>query len=234
MGEAFAGDKKVGGSILGGPEKRLVAWGAPKIPRWLETYHLTMLTVPWAALNLLFGYLAKDDLQWLWGGSAMIVAQYVTDLYDGAVGRARGTGLVKWGFYMDHFLDYVFLCSLVGAGFLLSPPGLGGWYLLLMALMGGFMVTSFLTFAATNKFEIYHCGVGPTETRIVFILINTALIYGGVGHLPYSVPTVCGLCGVGLVVMVWKAHRQLWRLDMEALQTEAQKSSTDRSSRSGV
>lgn len=213
--KSFAGDRKVGQSILTGPEKAFVAWGTPRVPLWLETYHLTMLTVLWSALNLLFGYLARTNIHWLWMVSLMIVLQYVTDLFDGAVGRTRNTGLVKWGFYMDHFLDYIFLCSLVMAGYLIAPEGLGFFYVLLLALTGGFMVNSFLSFAATNAFEIYTYGFGPTEMRIGFIAINTVIILTGTAHFPVTVPLVCAACFIGLLVMAIRSHRKLWALDME-------------------
>jgi hypothetical protein len=46
--------------------------------------------------------------------------QYVTDHYDGKIGKYRNTGLVRWGYYMDHLLDYVFLCSIIiGYAFIL-------------------------------------------------------------------------------------------------------------------
>ena len=119
--KSFGGDKKVGQSILSGPEKALVRWGQDKIPLWLETYHLTLLTVLWSLLTVFFGFLAKGNISWLWLVSLMIVFQYLTDLYDGAIGRSRNTGLIKWGFFMDHFLDFVFINSLVLAGYLIAP-----------------------------------------------------------------------------------------------------------------
>ncbi len=211
----FGGDKKVGQSILTRPEKALVAWGTPRVPGWLQTYHLTMLTVVWSGLNVLFGYLGRENLHWLWAVSLMIVLQYVTDLFDGAVGRARDTGLIKWGFYMDHFLDYVFLCSLVVAGFLIAPPGVGFWYVVLVVLVGGFMVNSFLTFAATNQFEIYFYGLGPTEMRVGFILLNAIIIFTGTDHFHITVPMVCGVCLLGLAWMAKRSSDLLWAIDME-------------------
>ncbi|MBN1880032.1 CDP-alcohol phosphatidyltransferase family protein [bacterium] len=217
-GNTFSGDKKVGQSMFSVPEKKLVAWGTPKIPVWLETYHLTLLTILWSALNVLFGCLARNDIRWLWLISLMIVMQYITDLFDGAVGRARNTGLVKWGFYMDHFLDYIFLCSLVFAGYMIAPQGLGFYYVILLMLTGGFMVNSFLGFAATNRFEIYFYGFGPTEMRVVFILINTAIILTGTNHFVVSVPATCLVCLIGLVFMVWRTSRRMWALDMAGKQ----------------
>jgi len=211
----FAGDQKVGQSLLTGVEKAFVAWGTPRIPAWLQTYHLTMLTVLWSGLNVLLGFLASNDLRWLWMISVVIVFQYLTDLFDGAVGRSRGTGLIKWGFYMDHLLDYVFLGSLILAGYLIAPPDLGIYYVVLLVLTGGFMVSSFLTFAATNRFEIYILGFGPTETRILFVLINTVIVMTGTGHFYISLPILCGVCLIGLLVVVKRASDQLWALDMQ-------------------
>ena len=222
--QKFAGDKKVGQSILTKPEKALVAWGIPKIPKSIETYHLTMMTLVWSFLNILFGYLANENLQWLWMVSVMIFFQYITDLYDGAIGRHRNTGLIKWGFYMDHFLDYIFMGSLVVAGYIISPEGLAFWYIVLLILMGSFMANSFLSFAATNKFEIYHFGIGPTEMRIVFILINTFIIFTGTWHFIYTVPGVCLIMAVALIYLVYRTHKQLWEMDMKLKNEKAQES----------
>jgi len=212
---SFAGDKKVGQSILSAPEKALVAWGDDKIPAYLETYHLTLLTVLWSILSIFFAYFAKENIHWLWFVSLMIILQYITDLFDGAIGRSRNTGLIKWGFFMDHFLDFVFINSLVLSGYLIAPEGLGFYYFLLCIFTGGFMVNSFLSFAATNEFEIYFYGCGPTEMRIVFILINTVIIFTGTAHFLVSVPVVTLVCGLGLVFMVKKTSDKLWKIDMD-------------------
>lgn len=212
----FAGDKKVGASILSRPENAFKYWAVPKIPRGIETYHLTMLTLLWSALNVVLGFYARDNLAFLWAVSLMILLQYISDLFDGELGRQRNTGLIKWGFYMDHFLDFVFLCSLVFVGYMISPAGLEIWYFALLVVLGAFMVNSFLSFAATNRFEIYHFGIGPTETRVVFILINTFIVFFGTAHFDVLLPLVVIVCLAGLVVNTWQIHRKLWAIDMEA------------------
>lgn len=217
--QEFAGDKKVGQSFLSAPEKAFVAWATPKIPKMIETYHLTLLTLLWSVLAILFGYLARANLNWLWMVSMMIVLQYLTDLFDGAIGRKRGTGLIKWGYYMDHLLDYLFLGSLVIAGYFIAPAEVGFWYLFLSLITGGFMVNSFLSFAATNEFQIYFYGFGPTEMRIVFILVNAVIIFTGTGHFIYTVPAVCCLCLTGLAFTVYRTQKKLWQVDMMNLES---------------
>src|SRR3989339_1175510 len=104
----FHGDNKVGTWLFSKWEKKFVEKFTPKIPRQIETYHLTMSTVFWSLAIIAFGYLAKQvNIHFLWGTSIMIIGQYLTDLFDGAVGRYRKTGLIRWGYYMDHLLDYI-------------------------------------------------------------------------------------------------------------------------------
>jgi hypothetical protein len=118
---------------------------------------------------------------------------------------------------MDHFLDFIFLCSLVFVGYMISPPGLEPWYFALLVILGAYMVNSFLLFAATNEFAIYYYGIGPTETRVVFILINTYIILFGTNRFPLLLPLAVILCLIGLLVNSYQIHRRLWAMDMAAL-----------------
>jgi phosphatidylglycerophosphate synthase len=165
---------------------------------------------------ILFSWLATFNRQWMWGVSGAIVAQYITDLLDGAIGRHRNTGLVKWGFYMDHFLDYVFLCAMLIGYSLLIPNHLKYVMFFVMAVVCGFMVNSFLQFAATNKFRIAYWGIGPTEMRLVFIIINTLIIYVNQSLYVRTVPYVLGIATFGLLFTAFNTQRQLWAIDMEA------------------
>src|SRR5687768_1971394 len=135
--QQFAGATKTNTSFLTPLERRLAIRVLPRIPSWLETYHLTMLTLVWSGLILFFSYLAKNDLRWLYGVSAMVAMQYVTDHYDGKIGKYRGTGLIRWGYYMDHLLDYLFLCSvIIGYSFIL-PERSRLQILIMLAIFAG-------------------------------------------------------------------------------------------------
>lgn len=211
---SFAGDKKVGASFLGAYEAKLIAWAIPKVPLWLRTYHLTLMTIPISLLIVVFGYLARSDTSWLWGMSSMIFLQWVTDGLDGAVGRARNEGLIKWGYYMDHFLDYIFLCAILIAYMLMIPDQSKYVHFFVLAVFGAYMVNSYLAFAATDEFRIAYSGIGPTEIRIVFIVINTLLIAFGQTHLAATLPFVLALSTVGLCVVVYHTQKHIWDIDM--------------------
>ncbi|MBM3199788.1 hypothetical protein FJZ53_02535 [Candidatus Woesearchaeota archaeon] len=145
----------------------------------------------------------------------MIVFQYVTDLFDGAVGRYRNTGLVKWGYYMDHFLDYIFLCSVLIAYMFLVPDNMKWIQFFILALFGAFMVNSYLSFASTNEFKIEYLKIGPTEVRLGFIIANTLWIVFGHTYLKWSLPFVLVASILGLTFTVYRTQKHIWSIDME-------------------
>jgi archaetidylinositol phosphate synthase len=215
-GMVFHGDKKEGTWLLARAEGRLKEWLVPMVPKSIETYHLTLTTLLWCALIILFSFLARFRVQFLWVVSFSIFGQYITDLLDGEIGRRRNTGLVKWGYYMDHFLDYLFLCSIIiGYGLMVEDQNK---YLLfyILALFGAFMVNSFLSFAATGAFKISYMGIGPTEVRAIFILINTFIIFFShrFDHA-LVLPYVLAGATFALFATVYQTQKQLWKIDME-------------------
>jgi phosphatidylglycerophosphate synthase len=213
--EQFAGASKINTSFLTPLERRLAPVVLPRIPSWLQTHHLTMLTLVWSALILLFSYLAARNLKWLWLVSLMILLQYITDHYDGKIGKYRNTGLVRWGYYMDHLLDYFFLCSvIIGYAFIL--PDRSRYQLLFMlAVFGAYDFSTFLAFAATDRLKISYLKFGPTEFRLALIVINTLLILYGTKYMISGLKYVNAGAVVGLCLLVYRAQKQIWDLDME-------------------
>ncbi|MFH1425925.1 MAG: CDP-alcohol phosphatidyltransferase family protein [Candidatus Kerfeldbacteria bacterium] len=211
----FAGDKKVGKNFLYGFEHYLVDKFTAKWPSWIQTYHLTWMTVLWSAGIVFFGYLAQDNINWLWGSSAMIVLQYISDLFDGSVGRMRNTGLVRWGYYMDHFLDYVFVCALLISYFFVTPDSFATMLFFILALCSAYLVNSYLSFSASNKFRVSYYKIGPTEMRIVFIVINTLLIMFGTTYSGQLLPWILGAITFALFMVVYRTQKELWKIDME-------------------
>lgn len=211
----FKGHLKVGMSHLHKWEQRFVKWGTPKIPHYIETYHLTATTIIWCIGVLGFGFLAKNNIQWLWGSSAMIILQYLTDLFDGAVGRHRNTGLIKWGYYADHFLDYMFMCCIL-IGYTFFIPDRYGLMFFLLMVYGGFMVNAFVSFGALNEFRVSYFGIGPTEGRIGFIVANTMLAIFGKTYLSQFLPLVLGIVSAALIVVIYFTQKRIWAIDMKA------------------
>ncbi len=216
----FAGDKKLPlKSLLAKPERKFIDKNVSKIPPWLEGYHLTLTTILWSAGVIIFGFLARNNINWLWGSSLMLFLQWFSDSFDGALGRYRDTGIPKWGYYMDHFLDYIFMCSIIIGYSFIFKPEIRYILFLILPVYGAFMVSAYLAFAATNEFKITYLGIGPTEGRIFLILLNTTLIVFGTKWMAVSLPYILALLFFGLCVVVYRTQKYIWKIDMQDKKT---------------
>ena len=220
MGGHFAGGQKRLDHFLRGYEKKLIAAFLPIVPSWLGTVQLTLLTFAWAALAVFFGRLAAGNIQWLWGFSACVFVQHITDMLDGEIGRRRNTGLIKWGFYMDHFLDYVFTCAIIAGYSFLLPWAYLPWVVLCLAVSGGFMVHTLMDFSITGDFKISFNRVGVAEVRYFLIVLNTALIVFGAGLFAAVFPFIVLASCVALAAVVYKSQKTYALLDKNALKTK--------------
>jgi phosphatidylglycerophosphate synthase len=172
------------------------------------------MTIPLSAGLIIGGFLARKDLSWLWFSSACLFLQWFTDSFDGSLGRYRDTGIPKWGYYMDHLLDYVFLCSILVGYALLFDSMHRMLFLLMIPVFGLFYVSSYLAFAATHEFKITFLGTGPTELRLFLILLNTALIVLGTGFLKSSLLFVLCIACAAMCVVVYRTQKYIWYIDM--------------------
>lgn len=213
---AFTGDQKELDHYLLKYERWQLNYLLPRVPVWLETTHLTLMTLVWSAGVVFFGYMAAHhSMHWLWAFSFCILAQHITDMLDGAVGRARNSGLVKWGFYMDHFLDYIFMSAIIiGYSFLL-PGRYEPLVLTCLALTGGFMVHSFLDFGITGKFKISVNRFGVSEMRYVLIVFNAVLAVAGSRLLVTIFPYLTAGFALALAALIYQAQKNYGQIDME-------------------
>jgi archaetidylinositol phosphate synthase len=213
MKKVFRGAKKKHDSITYKMEKRLVKRLVPTIPHWIKSYHLTLSTILWSAIIILSGYLSSFDIRWFWLSSFGILMHTITDALDGALGKYRKEGLVKWGYYMDHILDYIFLCSvLIGYSFYVSAHFK---YMLffVLAIFGVYLVNTYLTFPLTNRFVNSYLYVGATEIKLLFILLNTMLIFFSKTYMIRALPVVLIGSFIGIVIVIYRTQRKLWDID---------------------
>ncbi|MEW6359461.1 MAG: CDP-alcohol phosphatidyltransferase family protein [Planctomycetota bacterium] len=211
----FGGDKKLPmKSLLAKMERKLIDSTIGYFPSWIQGYHLTLMTILWSAGVIAFGRLAQGSPHWLWGTCVMLFLQWFTDSFDGSLGRLRNTGIPRWGYYMDHFLDFIFMNSLLIGYYFIVGAESRFYVVCLMALFSAFMTNSFLSFSATNEFKITFLGAGPTEVRIYFIFVNIGIICFGMGWIEAILPYLLGLAIVGLCVIVFRTQKYVWGVDM--------------------
>jgi phosphatidylglycerophosphate synthase len=211
--QTFNGDKKHLVHFLVPYEKKFLKAALPWVPGQVSTVHLTLMTIAWSIGVIIAGYLSQGDIRWLWMFSACILMQYVTDMLDGQVGRSRNTGLIKWGFYMDHFLDYIFLCSIVMGYSFLLPSSYFFLTLLGLTFITGFMIHTFMDFSITNNFKISCNQFGVSEMRAVLIISNLVLMVAGKGLLIQIFPFFVGASFIGLCLLVYTSQKTYRHID---------------------
>jgi phosphatidylglycerophosphate synthase len=206
--------RKAGGWFFKVFEKKLTAALIPFVPSWIQTDHLTWCTVGWMVLAVTGGYLAQFNFLWLWLASIAVAGQYITDLLDGAIGRHRNTGLVKWGFYVDHFLDFCFFCSILAGYWFITQVAYQFVLFIALGLGGVYFAHTILKFGATGKFEIATMGIGPTESRLVFVLVNSSIAFFDKIVFSQLLVVFFVLTSLGIVLSFWRTQQQLRELDL--------------------
>lgn len=185
------------------------------VPRFVQTYHLTMLTLLWSLLILFLSYIFSESRFIYIIIAIIILLQYITDLLDGEVGRRRNTGLVLWGFFMDHFLDYVFLCSLGIGYFIILPKSLDIYVALIVILISFMFQAVFMRAITMKKFNISSQGISATEIRVLLIFVNLIFFITGLYLAQFILIITTATCAVGVFAYVYDSHRQLWDADMK-------------------
>jgi phosphatidylglycerophosphate synthase len=171
--------------VTGTLEKRALLWLAARLPRGVDSEHLTALGFA-ATLAAALLYAGSATHPWLiLLVNAALFANWFGDSLDGTLARFRGRSRPRYGFYVDHLVDSIGVAALVlglAASGLMSPTVAG-------ALIVAYLLLSIETFLATytvGRFKIAHGGLGGTELRIALALLNVAA-WSWPGGLPFGV-----------------------------------------------
>ena len=160
-------------SILNGLERKALVWMAERMPRWVKSDYLTILGTFGAVIVALGYILTHVNINFLWLSSFGLVVNWFGDSLDGTLARVRHTQRPIYGFYFDHTMDIINECLMfMGAG--LSV--LMRFDITLLALVVYLMLTINVTVDAhlKNEFRLTYAGLGPTEFRLIVILVNAA------------------------------------------------------------
>lgn len=173
-------------SILNGVEKKVLVWLAGRQPRWATSDMLTYIGVLGAVICAVGFALANLNIQFLWLASFGLVVNWYGDSLDGTLARVRKTPRPVYGFFIDHTLDAITISIMcIGAG--LSPIFRLDVALLVLA---GYLVLSIYTYICTilkDQFLLTYGSLGPTEFRLIIILLNIVVMYTPWVELRYTV-----------------------------------------------
>ena len=205
--------------LLAVPEKRLLRWAAAKLPRWILPDDMTALGVV-AALAVAVAYqLSNDGSGWLWAASALLVVQWIGDSLDGTLARVRGIERPTYGYYLDHLVDAIATAA-IGIGLGLSPFMLLSVGTLIVVAYLILSINVYLESFAFNRFSIGYGRIGPTEIRLILILLNSLLALDLIGldfdlaGLDMTVFDLVGLviAATMIVLLVGRSFRNLREL----------------------
>jgi phosphatidylglycerophosphate synthase len=162
-------------SILAAAEKRLLIFIAERLPRGINSDHLTSLALAAMGLAGAAFAAARWDRRALWLVVVALALNWFGDSLDGTLARVRGHQRPRYGFYVDHVLDIAGATLLFG-GLACSPfitPSIALTLLIAYLLVAGEV---FLATAVRGVFKMSVGGIGPTELRIILAAGAMALL----------------------------------------------------------
>jgi phosphatidylglycerophosphate synthase len=162
-------------SVLAPLERRTLFFLASRLPRWVNSDHLTALALA-AMLGAGFSYWIAPSHSI---GLALVVVclalNWFGDSLDGTVARVRRQQRPRYGFYVDHVVDAF------GTAFLIGGLALSGYMspLIALGLLVAYFMLSAEVYLATyslGTFKMSYFKVGPTELRII-LAVGTLMLY---------------------------------------------------------
>ena len=168
--------KRIQTSILNPFEKKVLVHIAERLPARMTSDQLTFIGFV-GSLIVATGYaLSNLNLNWLWLASFGFVVNWFGDSLDGSLARVRNTQRKTYGFFIDHNVDVINECIMfLGVG--LSP--LVNLTFMMGVLVGYLMLSVYVYIDCYLKGEhrLTYAGLGPTEFRILAILVNCLFIF---------------------------------------------------------
>ncbi len=198
-------------SFLSGLEKRALVFMAERMPRAVNSDHLTLLgLLGMLGAGLSFWAAGAEPLA-LVGVVSCLILNWFGDSLDGTLARVRKHERPKYGYYVDHIVD------VFGAFFLLGGLGLSGYmtpWIAASVMVVYLMVVSeiYLAAYAVGTFRIHFLRMGPTELRILFAIGTLYLLYRpvvtvfGTRALLFDVGGACAIVGLAVTLLVSAAR----------------------------
>ena len=166
-------------NFLARSERRLLNWLCARLPLWMTPDKLTFIGMVGAAM-IFAGYLGSNAAEeWLWLSIAGFVVHWFGDSLDGSLARFRKIERPRYGYFLDHSCDGL-ATTMIVVGIGLSPYvaveaallGLAGYLLL--------SIHAFLSVRVLGELPLTYLNLGPTEVRLILIVLTVAFLIFGV------------------------------------------------------
>ncbi len=173
--------------LLGFLELPALQWLAAHLPNWVTPDILTLIGIGASVLIFVSYILTNVSPNYLWLASLGFVLNWFGDSLDGTVARYRKIERPRYGFLIDHWVDAL-SAVLIFLGLGLSP-----YVNLVVASLAviSYLLVSIMVYLityVTGVFNITSAYIGPTEIRLLAIIVNTVIFLSG--EVTYNLPWV--------------------------------------------
>jgi phosphatidylglycerophosphate synthase len=169
---------RIHNSLVGAVERRTLAWLVQRAPSQITPDLLTAFGIFGAALTLVGYALTAWSPAFLWLASLGLVFHWLGDSLDGSLARFRKIERPRYGYFLDQSIDVVGnLLICVGMG--LSAYVRMDVALLALAGYHALSIYSLVKACVSGELHISLAGWGPTEIRLLLIIMNTMIFFFG-------------------------------------------------------
>lgn len=164
---------RVNDILLGPLERPALQYFCKIAPAWATPDTMTVIGII-GALIIASGYiLSNQNLAFLWLANLGYVINWYGDSMDGSLARYRKIERPKYGYYLDHMVDIVNEFIIILS---IGISSLVHFEIAALALISYLMLSvhTFLKTYVDEVFQISFGKLGPTEVRVIIILINSA------------------------------------------------------------
>lgn len=158
-------------SLLAGIESKIIAYLVKILPSWVTPDSLTLLGL-YSAIGVGISYYYTDStISSLYVASVLLLTNWFGDSLDGRVAHYRKQNHFAYGLYFDHIVD-AFSVLVICLG--ITASSLTTTSVWLFVALGYVLYELHISLSGWHNrlFSIAFWKIGPTELRLLLIIIN--------------------------------------------------------------
>src|SRR5262245_11899150 len=166
-------------------EQPALLWMAKRMPDWVTPNLLTGVGFIGACITAVSYALSRWQPEFLWLATLGLLINWFGDSLDGTLARVRQIERPRYGFFLDQNLDaFEQLIIAVGIGlsvfirFELAMFTLATYFLM--------SILSLVRAVVSNVFALTYLGIGLTEVRLAFLILNALMFFFPPKPLPVA------------------------------------------------
>jgi archaetidylinositol phosphate synthase len=177
--------KRVNDILLGPFERPALCWLAAHMPTWITPDSCTAIGIGGAFITLVGYVLSNVHPSFLWLASLGFLINWFGDSLDGTLARYRHIERPLYGYFLDHITDSI-TQIMIFCGLGLTPYV--SFNVACMALVGYLVmcIVTYLRTSVSGEFKISYGRLGPTESRVVAVVLNIVMYFLGIQTIAFK------------------------------------------------